>query len=606
MYRDPPHYLKPLKTTRTPKRLAFLDVATQAERKGGNRELRWACGALGLTHWTAKAKVRKDSLKVFESALDLWKSLDTAIVAGKRTVLVTFDLPEQARTSQALLHLPKLGWHLETVVLEPGASWMLWRDGKRSLMFVDLKSWMPYDWERLASAVTHNQGVSITGKLGGDPVKEACFNRCQIIRAATLTLLDWVESTGLGPFKPTGAGQSYSAFRRKYLSHRILVHDDALRLTAERVSMWSGRVEAWRHGRISGGPFLELDMKAAYSRIAAECNVPTIAQHEVRNPSVDRILKRTGKYAYLCEVEVDTEIPVCPANAGAHTFWPVGQFTSWVWEPELSLLAKYASHVKIRRAYRYRTAPALADFATFVLSELDYPSADVPPIARLVLKHWSRSLVGRLALRYRSWIPFSDDNDPDLSMVTFIDVDEHSMTDMLCVGTDMLLLGDLTESVESVPQVPAWVMSECRRRLWETMIEIGLDRVVYVDTDSIIIDTYGSRTFERQLIERYRGRWAPKSRLFNLHIQGPRNLYADSDRRISGLPTTAVQSGPTEYQGQVMRSIKESMRHGQLGTVTSVPRSFMFTAPDIRRKHLPGGATEPFRVNKQTDKEGEW
>lgn len=603
MFRDTPHYLKPLKTTSVPKRLAFMDIRSKVTYRGECTELSWECGALGTTYWTQKDKVRKDTLKVFESPVDMWQVLDTFCQQGKRVVLWCFDLPEQARTSQALLHLPKLGWHLDTVVLEPGASWMLFKDGRRSLMFCDLKSWTPYDWERVKNAAMGGRSVSDMGRLGGDRGRAMAFNRCQIVREAVRQILEWIESEGLGVFRPTGSGQSYSAYRRKFHRDRILVHDDVLRLSLERQSMWSGRTEAWRHGRIDGGPFLELDMKAAYTRIASECNVPTVALGQVRNPDVKTLLNRRKNYAFLCQVEVNTETPVVPASSSTHTFWPIGDFTTWVWDPELTLLNRYATTVRVRCAYKYRTAPALQGFASYVLNTLDRPAGDKVGLHSLVLKHWSRTLVGRFGLRYRTWVPFSDDGDMDLSMVTFIDADENSMTDLLCVGHDMLLLGDLTESVESVPQIPAWIMSECRRRLWETMVEIGLDRIVYVDTDSIIVDTRGDRQYEQRLIRNYRGMWAPKARHAKIHIYGPRNLRTDSDRRMSGLPLDAEQHGPTEYRGRVMRSVKESMRSGHLGTVTHVPRTFKFTATDIRRGHNKDGSTFAFRLNNRKDPE---
>lgn len=554
---------------------------------------------MGTTYWTAKSKVRKDELKVHESPKTMWQALDHFCKPSKRVVCFTFDLPTQLRTSQALIHLPKMGWHLETVVLEPGAAWALLKNDKRSLMFCDLKAWTPYDWERVQNAALGREAVRDRPLVGGDPVRTMAFNRCQVVREAVLQILAWIDRDNLGPFKPTGSGQSYSAFRRNYLTDRILVHDDTARLNAERCSMWSGRTEAWQHGNVAGGPFIELDMRAAYARIASECALPTVAVGRLHKPSVQTVLNARGIYEYLCHVRVDTETPVVPVSSGQHTFWPVGVFQTWVWTPEVDLLNKYATRVRITGAYKYRVAPALKDFSSYVLSVLDAPPETHLGLPALVMKHWSRTLVGRLGLRYRAWIPFSDDNDPDLSMCTFIDYDENTMTDMLCVGNDMLLLGRLEESVESVPQIPAWVMSECRRRLWETMVDIGLERIVYVDTDSIIIATNGDRAYERAVVRRHTDLWSPKARHTKLQIHGPRNLTTDTDRRMSGLPGNAIQSGPTEYRGEVMRSIKESMRHGQLGTVTTVPRKFMFTAPDIRRKHLPNGRTEAFRIGSK-------
>lgn len=603
MHRDPPHYLKPLRTTSTPKRLGFMDVQTRSVAKGKNREHVWSCGAMGTRHWTVKTNTRKDDLKVFEHPVDMWRKLDLFCKPSKRVTVWTFDLPHQLRVSQALVHLPRLGWHLETVVLEPGAAWALFRDGKRSLMFCDLKAWTPYDWERVKNAAMGNDRLDNLPRVGNNPAASMAFNRCQVIRKAVTQILEWIERDNLGTFRPTGSGQSYSAFRRNWLQDRILVHDDIPRLVAERVAMWSGRTEAWRHGNIHGGPFIELDMKAAYTRIASQCNVPTVAMGQVYRPTVKQLLTRTDRYAYLCECKVETEIPIVPASSGAHTFWPVGEFTTWLWDPELILLDKYAGRVQIRRAYKYRTAPALAEFSGYVLDTLDAPPDITTGLPALVLKHWSRTLVGRFGLRYRSWVPFSHDNDPDLSMVTFLDADNSYMTDMLCVGKDMLLLGDLTESLESVPQIPGWIMSECRRRLWETMLDIGLDRVVYVDTDSIIVDTKGDLTYPRLLAKRYGSMWAFKAQHSRMHIYGPRNLHTETDRRISGLPLGAIQAGPTEYRGEVMQSIKEAMRHGQLDTVTSIPRRFMFTAPDIRRGHNPDGTTYPFRLEYKQPQE---
>ena len=603
MHRDPPHYLSKLKTTRVPRRLAYFDVQSKQVRKGRFSERTWQCGTLGTTHWTAKSRVRRDDLRPFDDPCAMWTFLDSRVIISKRTVCFTYDLPEQLRTSQALIHLPELGWKLETIVLEPGASWALWRDGKRSLLMCDLKSWTPYEWERINEGVGYVASANPDTPSNLDRAAVMSWNRCRVIRTAVGQILDWIEAENLGSFKPTGSGQSYGAFRRRYLADKILVHDDIQRLDAERKSMWSGRTEAWRHGQLDGGPFIELDMRAAYCRIAAECAVPTVALGETYGPRVGSLLRSTNRYAYLCHVQVETETPIVPASSGAHTIWPVGKFDTWVWDPELRLLDAYAGRVHITKAYKYRTAPALAGFATDVLAALDAPSYEHGTMPVFVMKHWSRCLVGRFGLRYRSWIPFCETPDPELMLVTYIDYDDNSMTDMLCVGHDMLLLGEMTESVESVPQIPAWIMSECRRRLWETMNGIGLERVVYVDTDSIIVDTQGDTRYARNLVRGYARVWSHKQTLHSLTIHGPRNLIADSDRRVSGLPLGAVQTGRLQYSGEVLQSIKQSMRHGQLDRVTTVPRKFMFTAPDIRRGHNPGGSTYAFRLGDKTTEE---
>jgi hypothetical protein len=593
--RDPEHYLSPITTTTIPKRLMYLACATQTTTEQGSLVTRWAGGALGRTHYTSDDGIRKDVMSWFDNAIDLWHYADT-FCKDKRVVLWAYDLAEQLRVSQGLVHLPELGWHLDKIVLEKTSAWAQFRDGQRSLMMVDLKSWAPVPFGRLASDVgfTDVRDRSFTaGEMYNSNVAKW---RCGVVRDAVAQLLRWLDSEQLGQFRPTGSGQSYAAFRRKFMSHRLLVHDDTQRLQAERAAMWTGRCEAWKHGKHDVGPFVEYDMNAAYCTIGRDCEVPTEATYSgfLRGPyDIDKLM---DNYSVLAQVTVTTDIPVIPTRMGGRTVWPVGTFSSWIWDPELRLALKYCSKVHIHGVYTYIRKPALYKFCKWVLDGLNTSDPISGPVHKHVLKHWSRCLVGRLGLRYRAWERFGTQPDQDLRLITFLDMDEGVSTDMLVAGYDRFVLADLTESADSMPQIPSWVMSECRRRLWEAMIGVGLCNVMYVDTDSIIVRTRDAASlvgadavFESPL-------WGQKGEYSRVTIHGPRNLVCESTRRISGVPLTARQTAPLEFTGEVMRSIKESMKAGELDCVAHIPRKFVLNAPDLRRQHLPNGTTVPFEV----------
>lgn len=605
MQRDTPHYLRPLKTTKTPKMLAAFHAEPQSNRAGDEQTYTWSAGALSLAKRPAGPPTGFSRPACFERPAELWATLDGFVGLGQEVVCWTFNLPVQLRLSAALVHLPGLGWHLETVSLEPGAAWAKFVSEGRSLVFCDLKAWTPYEWERLKNVACPMGDRSQPDMDSATIHMRLARSKTEVIAEAVTQIVDWIDRDELGPFRPTGSGQSYSCYRRHFLTERILAHDNDEQLRAERISMWAGRTEAWQHGNIQGGPFIELDMRTAYTRIAADSTVPTVALGAIHRPSIGSLLRQTDRYCFLSHVEVETEVPVVPASTGTHTIWPVGKFTTWIWEPELRLLDTYATKVKVLTAYRYRRAPALAGFAQMVLSVLDVPPGDLTGVPALVVKHWSRTLVGRFGLRYRSWIPYSKDGDMDLSLVTFIDADNETMTDMLCVGNDMLLLGELAESRDSVPQIPAWIMSECRARLWHAMVDIGLDDVVYVDTDSVIFRTRGSSARERDVTKRFQPQWALKGKYARLTIAGPRNLHVDDTRRVSGLPAEAVRMGNGKYHAEVFKSIREAMRSNQLDAVESIPRTFQFTARDIRRGHNQDGSTYAFRMGETTPLETE-
>lgn len=602
-YRDPPHYLKRLLTTSTPKRLVWLDCSTRTITHRGMTQLVFEQAALGTTHYTKQKHKRVDTNHVFDNPHDLWSAIDQFCTKSHRVVLFCYDLPQQIRVSQAMIELPKFGWHLDNVVLEPGASWAAYEDDTRKLLMCDLHSWCPVPLRTIVGDVTKGQVKVLDIQAGREYHSTLCKTRCGLIRDAMLEVFAWIEGENLGPFRPTGSGQSYTAFRRRFMTHNLLVHDDTDRLNAERTAMWTGRVEAWRHGKLTGGPFVEYDMKTAYCKIAAYCDVPAVAMPAMRICTVPMVKRAMEQYAVLAHITVNTDIPVLPARVGGRTMWPTGTFDTWVWDPELKMALEFCNSVQVHRAYRYRREPALQEFAQFVLAGLGEQTQVYGLVPRRVLKHWSRCLVGRLGLRYRTWQKFATSDDIDLRLVKYLDIDEHVATDMLIAGHEWLLLTDMHEGAESLPQIPSWVMSMCRRQLWYAMMRAGLGRVVYCDTDSMICtaDQYIDELFRSDVT--YGTHWTMRGTYERVTIHGPRNLVLESDRRISGIPLTARQTAPLEFTGEVMRSIKDSMRAGELDRVTSIPRTFVLGAPDLRRQHMPDGTTQPYHVEPITQEE---
>lgn len=600
--RDPAHYLRALRTTGTPERLIWLDCATRSVKDTGMWVQTWNGAAWGTTHYTRGKHVRKDTLRTTDNAHDMWAYIDE-FCGRRRQVLFAYDLATQLRVSQGLLILPQRGWHLDKIVLERTAAWARFTDHDRSLIMCDLRSWCPVEFGQLAADVGFGDVSMREFTAGNNYTLDVAKWRAGVIRDATLQILAWIEGENLGQFRPTGSGQSFAAYRRRFMHHKLLVHDDIERLRCERAAMWTGRCEAWRHGKLNAGPYVEYDMYAAYCTIGRDCEVPVVATMHRAQPSVKRLQHYMERYAVLSHVTINTDIPCVPTRLGNRTVWPVGTFDTWLYDPELRLALQYANRIEPHTTYLYHRAPALQEFCSWVLDGLKPQTQVYGLVPKRVLKHWSRCLVGRLGLRYRAWEKFGTSPEADLRLVTYIDIDEGTSTDLLCAGHDRFILADMTESVDSLPQIPGWIMSECRRRLWEAMMCNGLRNVVYVDTDSMITTTGWGERCQHKHGDDDIGPWVQKAQYSRMVIHGPRNLVCEDTRRVSGLPLRARQVAPLEFTGQVMRSIKESMRAGELDRVTQIPRKFVLDAPDLRRQHLQDGSTAPYEVQPSTTME---
>jgi len=611
------HYIQPLQKTALPTRHVIFDTETQLTRRAGALEHRYACGAAAdLT----LPKLAWEGASEFETAEGMWKWIAASCRRGQRTVAWAHNISFDLRVSEALRWLPRQGFHLQGIVLERTASWASWTSKEHGgLICADLYAWLP----RTLDDIAREMGVA-RETWDGERYETAtlaelqarCIADVQVTHKALQALLAWLQVEDCGLFRLTGSGQANACWRKRFhagqrtssswpnpelpmSSHAgVWVHNDPALRSLEREAMWTGRCEAWRHGEIDG-PLYEYDMNLAYCRIAAQHSLPVKLRGEHGSISNRRALTLVDDgFAVLAEVEIEgLNEPVVPCRVGERMIWPVGDFSTILWSPELALLDVNAYEIK--RCWTYRTGPALKPMAEWIIGGLS--SSETPAPMRLLLKHWARALVGRMALRYRRWEPYGD--TPDLGLSLAINYDEDGEpVEKLHVGHERFTLAELEEVEDSAPQITGWVMSQCRAQLWRLIEQAagGMGgEVIYMDTDSLLVNAAGHANLERANdYSRELGlpRFDLKAKWDHALIHGPRNIELDSERRLSGVPRRAERKGPLEWEGTVMRGIKESIVRDELDHVAQLHRTYHVNTTDPRRERYPDGSTRPYRL----------
>jgi hypothetical protein len=632
------HYLQPLQKTALPARHVIFDTETQPRRVAGAVEHHYATGVLG--HILAPGlHPSSDELPVHAAPTpqELWSFVVRSCKKGQRTVAWAHNLSFDLRVSEALRWLPRQGFRLQGIVLERTASWASWSSKEHgSLICCDLYAWLP----RTLDDIAREMGVSRepwdgeryqTATLA--ELRARCVGDVQITRKAVQALLAWLQAEDCGPFRLTGSGQAHACWRKRFEAGwerkpkepiegahpilareekpwrdgppgRIWVHGDPALRQVEREAMWTGRCEAWRHGEVDG-PLYEYDMNLAYCQIAATHPLPVHfrGEHGAITWQQCEQFEDEG-YAVMAEVSIlDIREPVVPCRVGERMIWPVGSFQTVLWSPELRLLmsSMKRTRARIERCWTYHTGPALKPMAEWIIEGLT--STATPPPIRLLLKHWARALIGRMALRYRRWEPYG--TAPDLNCLLWVDRDEDGEpVENLQVGSELFELAGLEETETSVPQVTGWVMSQCRAQLWQLIQEAAGGfggQVLYMDTDSLLVNEAAHANLERwrdmvgePLIER-------KAKWDQAIIHGPRNIELDQDRRLSGVPRRSVRKGPLEWEGTVMRGVKESIVRGELDHVAELHRTYHVNTHDPRRERYPDGSTGPYRLGGEDE-----
>ncbi len=392
----------------------------------------------------------------------------------------------------------------------------------------------------------------------------------------------------------TGAAQSWSHFRHNYMDHDILIHDNSEAALAERAAMHTGRTEAWRWGKIEREKMYEYDWANSYPRIARDNELPYAFAGTVTAPSIDRLASLWAKYSVLAEVEVSADEACVPASHGERTIWPVGKFRTVLWDPELRLLQESKSIVRVLRAWLYKRAPILKRWAEWVLSSLHDTSGIVESWQKLILKHWSRSLIGRFGMRYRAWERFATTSKSRIYTSEMYLPETGTKTEIMQVGTSVFVLGEMQEVNDGCPQITGWIMSEARAKLWRASREIGQENVYYMDTDSLVVNQKGHRAIGLHYQSGDFAGLRSKAIYFSAHIYGPRSAIFGSKPSVAGMPRGSVKIGPHKYQGEVWRGAGESIRRGEHDSVTIHHRNYELRYNMHRRYFRDNGFTSPY------------
>jgi hypothetical protein len=589
------HWLKRNEAVRFPHRWLAIDTEANTVHDGDLERQSWRLGVGARWRDDTKRDAEPDFADFLDPA-ELWRWVGEWTKPGYRTVLWCHNLSYDLRISRAFHILPELGWELVWCNLDRQVSTARWRRDGAALLMCDLFTWCPWPLAKIGADL----GIAKPALPDHDDSQAAWLARCradvEITTAAVRELVTWTKRSELGSWQPSGAGMAWAWWRHRHLTHRVLVHEDAEAIAAEREAMHTGRCEAFVHGDPVPGRFTEWDLHVAYLRVARESSLPARLCAVYQDPSLAFYELSARYHARMCRVRVKTDVPVLPVRHDNVIVWPVGEFTTTVWDVELDAAIAAGAAVELERMWCYRRAPFLRSWAAETYELLENPPAEMPPTARLWLKHQSRALIGRLAVRYPTWEDFGANPEKWCGLSRFVDLGAGTTARMLALGDRTWLESEPAEGECSLPQATGWIMAACRVRLWQTLQALDPAHVAYCDTDSIVVDDAGSRQLEAFAAARPELGWRPKRRGCRLRLWGPRQLELDDNTRLSGIPKRAERLGEGLWRGAVWQSLAGALEAGTADQVHVTGRLWKIAHTDRRREGAASGPTAPHRL----------
>lgn len=591
--RTPAHWIKHNLSTRLPRRHVVLDTEAhrQPTRDGERQTFRLAVAAFDHQR-KAGEDWQPTQLERFRSPAALWDWIDGCTEKGRRLIVVAHNLAYDLRIADAFNHLPRLGYRIDMIRLDGGSAWCSWRSEDRTICCVDTVSWFGTSLDRIAATL----GMTRPALPADADDDETWFERCtadvRVLQRAWREVLTWIEDDDLGNWKPTGAGQGWAAFRHRHMTHRILHHGIPKVAAAEREAAWAGRCEAWRWGRLPTGQWSEWDFTAAYAHVCRDRALPTKLVGHLGPARATRALGSSNDGEALLRCRITTAMPTAPARGPHGICWPVGSWEAWLWDIEARQVIAHGGRVEVLEGWRYETTPALAQWARWCLGVLEQNPRGVEGLRRLVVKGWSRTVVGRFGSRWSSWSDEGEAHGADVALRVLDGPAMPAPRRMMMVGGRAIVEGESRDAEDGNVAVMSFVMAVCRVNLWGAMTVAGFGNLAYVDTDSVLVNDAGSARLEAAGIDGLR----VKSAWHGVEVYGPRQLVLRGQLRAAGIPRSAVPVGPRSWSATIWRSLPASLRQGEADAVVLRDRQFTLHGTDHRRQHLSGGVTAPYSL----------
>lgn len=615
----PIHNLRPNETVWTPPAVAFIDtetrwhdegldeihqlrlwVACQVDRRH-QRKARgpvvWGHGdtAEGFASWLNKMTVGRPCLWVYAHNLNF--------------DLVTTRLPQT---------MARLGWSVSDFSVRNQAPWLRLGRGRYTITVCDSWSWLPQSLESVASLMGGHKADLPENDGSDDDWWHRCAGDVDLLARAVLSLMDWWDHGRLGRWSISGAGSGWNAMRHVPSTQRHVIDPNPELVAQDRQAVRGGRKDAQVVKSDTGGPWVELDLVAAYPSVALHLPLPIKRGWRFDTLDVDSQWIGSRFYAPVAECVVTTDRPRYPVRHDGVTWFPTGTFCTTLAGPEMAAAAASGSLVSIGPGQIHKLGYALRPWAAWALDPSHNGERDVPAVARLATKSWGRSVLGKFAARSHTTEPMPGPAGIEWSITDGWDrrVGRRG-ADVTMAGRRFWVTYD-GDTENCYPAVLAWVESEVRVRLGAVLDALGAAWWT-CDTDGLIVDlrAVGEDTWRPLAILGHQPLdvlgvaqglcdvlaplvaplvLRPKRVFESLSVLGPQHLTAGAEMRYAGVSKHANTTPSGNFVVRDWPGLKWQIEHSRPGLYTRPSRELHFEAPTVHRWVASGGEALPIQM----------
>jgi DNA polymerase elongation subunit (family B) len=488
-----PHYLKSNANGEQPQEVIFYDTETVSTPTGDNREeLSLLFGWLAYVRRNPSGEWGKPKWHRFDTTEGFWRYIYLRSRPKTRLYIFSHNQSFDFTVVHGFKTMQERGWEITKNVIEGPPTIISFRQRTSTITVLDTLNYFRQSLKELGKSVGLEKlsyEDYTAHKINPD---DYCRRDVEIIMYAMLKFWAFIADNNLGNYQPTLASQAFTAYRHRFMSHRIFIDSNEKALRIARQAYSGGRTEAYFIGKLRERHWL-LDINSQYPAVMQTNEYPAKLVGYYKRPSIAEIISCLGKYAVIADVSLDTDKTFYPTRLDGRLIFPLGKFRTCLAGPELSLAFKNSHVTTCWSMAVYERQPLFTEFVNFVYEKrLEYKLAGDTAFAYMT-KILGNSLYGKWGQTGRVYEPIGYTKDGRAKTWIELDYKTGKQIHYRQFNNQISVLAESQESRESHPAIASYVTSYARISLLEYKEKAGTKNVVYVDTDSLVVNARGFR-----------------------------------------------------------------------------------------------------------------
>lgn len=621
------HFLKSFSSTKVPTSLLFFDCETKGIRDEEDSSCNWQELWFGVAYYCRLEqgkKTRIDSI-IFTKPHQFWNFLKSKLSRQRPLWVFAHNLLFDFTVVNGWYECSLEGWEWKKKIIECPPFYLQGFFNDQKIHFCDTLNYFRVSLEVLGYSIDLPKFEMPKSSDSYSAWKDYCIRDVEVIVEAITRLISFVIDKKLGPWKPTMAGQSMSAYCHRFMKHDILIHDNTSILKLERKAYHGGLVLANYIGQVPAKKIYQLDVNSLYPSCMLQ-QYPTKLVSYSRNLDINDLKKLANNYGLVATVWLNTTKNTYPIKHNQRLYYPRGRYKCTLCGIELLKALSRKEITGVEKAAWYDLSNIFSDYVDYFYTQRRRFKSESNDAFQEFCKRFMNSLYGKFVQTSPRWHPWNEYtfrqleikhrlkrgsldqyivNPPDFAYgeeEQIVPELEDSFTCRRVFGDYEIRL-ESGESYNSSPAIGAFVTAYARNTLQSLMNKVGEHNYYYGDTDSLFVNTDGFNILKRanEIHQDMLGKLKLEGEFTSLCIYGPKDYLTNEDHVVKGIRKNAIQISDNEYLQDQFEGVSSVLHRGcqpKIGIKWIIKTLYRKVE---RMEVLPSGWTRPIIFRGQEE-----